>query len=222
MIRESTEAVVVGAGAGGGCAAKVLACAGIKTLLLERGEWLKTDVLGEDDLASQRTPWLCRGPGPGGAITRPCHRHGNGRDGVVVPWNAACVGSGTVTYGAMAWPFLETDFRLKSHYGELEGSTLEDWPITYDDLEPYYYQAECEIGVSGSNEGNPFAAPRRQGFPMPPFELDPESKLVWDAGKKMGRQSCRSGGLRKPQIRTLYENCCRLWYNFRRNEQCQE
>ena len=186
MIRETTEAVVVGAGAGGGCAAKVLACAGIKTVVLERGEWAKGDVLGEDDLASQRSPCLVLGPGPGGTRTRKCHFHGNGNFGVVCPWNAACVGSGTVTYGAMAWRFLEKDFRLKSHYGEISGATLEDWPITYDELEPFYCQAEREIGVSGSNEGNPFAAPRRRPFPMPPFSLDPESRLVWDTGKKMG------------------------------------
>lgn len=186
MIRESTEAIVVGAGAGGGCAAKVLACAGIRTMLLERGEWAKTDVLGEDDLASQRSPHLCQGPGPHGTRTRKCHFTDNGSFGVVQPWNAACVGSGTVTYGAMAWRFLETDFRLKSHYGEIPDSSIEDWPISYDDLEPYYYQAECEVGVSGSNEGNPFAAPRKHPFPMPAFDLDPESKLVWDVGKKMG------------------------------------
>ena len=73
MIRESTEAIVVGAGAGGGCAAKVLASAGIKTILLERGEWTKADVFGEDDLSSQRTPILVQGPGRGGARTRKCH-----------------------------------------------------------------------------------------------------------------------------------------------------
>ena len=186
MIRETTEAIVVGAGAGGGCAAKVLATAGIKTLLLERGEWTKADVFGEDDLSSQRTPILVQGPGPGGTRTRKCHFCNNGNYGVVNPINAACVGSGTVTYGAMAWRFLEKDFRLKSHYGEIPDSSLVDWPITYKDLEPYYYQAECEVGVAGSNEGNPFAAPREKPFPMPPFELDPESKLVWDAGKRMG------------------------------------
>lgn len=186
MIKETADAVVIGSGAGGGCAAKVLACAGIRTIIIERGEWAKGDVLGEDDLASQRSPHLCQGPGPGGARTRECHFHDNGRFGVVVPWNAACVGSGTVTYGAMAWRFLETDFKLKSHYGEIPGSSVEDWPITYADLEPFYHQAECEVGVSGSNEGNPFAAPRRKPFPMPPFALDPESRLVWDVGKKMG------------------------------------
>ena len=186
MIRETTDAVVVGAGAGGGCAAKVLACAGIKTLLLERGEWAKTDVNGEADLSSQRMPLLVQGPGRLGTRTQKCHAYDNGRWGVVVPWNAACVGSGTVTYGAMAWRFMEVDFHLKSHYGEIPDSSLEDWPISYDELEPYYYQAECEVGVAGDNTGNPFAAPRKQPFPMPAFALDPESQLMWDVTKQMG------------------------------------
>ena len=163
MIRETTDAVVVGAGAGGGCAAKVLACAGIKTMLLERGEWAKSDVNGEADLCGQRNPALVMGPGRLGERTRTCHFSDNGGWGVVNNWNAACVGSGTVTYGAMGWRFLEKDFRLKSHYGEVPDSSLEDWPITYDDLEPYYYQAECEVGVSGDNGDNPFTAPRRDG-----------------------------------------------------------
>ena len=186
MIRETTEAVVVGAGAGGGCAAKVLACAGIKTMLLERGEWAKYDVNGEADLAGQRMPALVQGPGRLATRTRKCHYHDNGGWGVVNNWNAACVGSGTVTYGAMGWRFMEVDFKLKSHYGEVADASLEDWPITYDDLEPYYYQAECEVGVCGDNGDNPFSSPRKQPFPMPPFALDPESKLMWDVTKKMG------------------------------------
>ncbi len=50
--------------------------------------------------------------------------------------NAACVGSGTVSYGAMAWRFMEEDFKLKTVYGHVEGSTLEDWPITYVSDDP--------------------------------------------------------------------------------------
>ena len=115
-----------------------------------------------------------------------CHYHDNGGWGVVNNWNAACVGSGTVTYGAMGWRFMEVDFRLRSHYGEVADSSLADWPIPYDDLEPYYYQAECEVGVCGDNGDNPFSSPRKQPFPMPPFDLDPESKLMWDVTKKMG------------------------------------
>ena len=70
--------------------------------------------------------------------------------------NAACVGSGTVSYGAMAWRFMEEDFKLRSVYGQVEGSTLEDWPLTYDELEPCYEKAEWEIGVSGDDTQNPF------------------------------------------------------------------
>ena len=43
---------------------------------------------------------------------------------------------------------MEKDFRMRSTYGAVEGSTLEDWPISYHDLEPYYEKAESEIGVS--------------------------------------------------------------------------
>ncbi len=186
FVREVTDAIVVGAGAGGGCVAKVLATAGIKVMLLERGEWSKVDVFGEDDLTSQRSPSLTLGPGVKGTRTLKSHYHDNGSFGVVRPFNAACVGSGTVTYGAMGWRFMETDFRLKSHYGELPGSSIEDWPITYDDLEPYYEQAEREIGVAGSDKGNPFAPKRKKDFPMPPFAYDPESVIVEKGMKKMG------------------------------------
>ena len=48
---EFTDAIVVGSGAGGGCCAKVLAAAGILVVLLERGEWNRTEPMGEDDLA---------------------------------------------------------------------------------------------------------------------------------------------------------------------------
>ena len=42
--------------------------------------------------------------------------------------NAACVGGGTFSYGALAWRFMEKDFRMRSTYGAVAGSTLEDWP----------------------------------------------------------------------------------------------
>ena len=57
-------------------------------------------------------------------------------------------------YGAQAWRFLPDDFRMASRYGVPEGSSLADWPITYDDLAPYYERAEWEIGVSGDGDGN--------------------------------------------------------------------
>ncbi len=91
-----------------------------------------------------------------------------GREHVVWPSegaysnNAACVGGGTFSYGAMAWRYMEKDFRMRSTYGAVAGSTLDDWPISYDDLEPYYEKAEWEIGVSGDDSGQSFqsAAPQ--------------------------------------------------------------
>ena len=81
--------------------------------------------------------------------------------------NAACVGGGTLSYGAQAWRYLPQDFRMRSTYGAPQGSSLEDWPISYDDLEPFYEKAEYEIGVSGDYSDDPFHGPRRRGLPMP-------------------------------------------------------
>ena len=66
---------------------------------------------------------------------------------------------------------------MRSTYGALDGSTLDDWPISYDDLEPYYEKAEYEIGVSGDVEPNPFQGPRRKPLPMPPLNPRPRE---WD------------------------------------------
>ncbi len=75
--------------------------------------------------------------------------------------NAACVGGGTLSYGAQAWRYLPQDFSMRSTYGAPAGSSLEDWPISYDDLEPFYEKAEYEIGVSGDYSGTsvPRSAP---------------------------------------------------------------
>ena len=60
------------------------------------------------------------------------------------------------------------------HLRRPEGSTLDDWPISYEDLEPYYEKAEWEIGVSGDASANPFAAPRKKPHPMPAFPFNRE------------------------------------------------
>ncbi|MFO1476197.1 MAG: GMC family oxidoreductase [Verrucomicrobiota bacterium] len=116
----------------------------------------------------------------------------DGRERVVWPAdgnynnNAACVGGGTLSYGAMAWRYMAQDFRMKSLYGTPEGSTLDDWPISYDDLEPFYEKAEWEIGVSGDPSADPFKAPRRRGLPMPPLPDSNETKLLKPAAQRLG------------------------------------
>jgi choline dehydrogenase-like flavoprotein len=100
--------------------------------------------------------------------------------------NAACVGGGTFSYGAMAWRYMEKDFRMRSTYGAVAGSTLEDWPISYADLEPYYEKAEWEIGVSGDDSGNIFRAPRRKPLPMPPLAAGREHEILKPAAQRLG------------------------------------
>ncbi len=194
MALKHVNAVVIGAGAGGGVVAKELACAGLNVALLERGKWYTAFDCRKDDLRNQRTTPLGCGFGPDDERYRRVLVEPDGREQIVKPsnWaynnNAACVGGGTFSYGAMAWRFMENDFRMRSVYGPVEGSTLADWPITYADLEPYYERAEWEIGVSGDDSGNVFKAPRKKPLPMPPLPpgiehevLQAARKAIWDS-----------------------------------------
>ena len=161
------NAVVVGAGAAGGIVAKELATAGLSVVLLERGKWYTAADCRKDDLRNQRTTrsGQCLWPGRPGQSAR-LGRFQNGTAHTVLPSegayqnNAACVGGGTLSYGAQAWRYMPQDFKMRSTYGAPAGSSLEDWPITYDDLEPFYDKAEYEIGVSGDYSGTPFHGPR--------------------------------------------------------------
>jgi choline dehydrogenase-like flavoprotein len=191
MKNKHVNAIVVGAGAGGGIVAKELAVAGLSVVLFERGGWATYDDHDDDELISQRTTVLGNAFGPDDKRHRRVV-YSDGSPRIVLPSeggysnNAACVGSGTVSYGAMAWRFMEQDFKLKTIYGPVESSTLEDWPISYYDLEPCYEKAEWEIGVAGEHNANPFFAPRKKPYPMPPFSYNREGNLLSDASKRLG------------------------------------
>jgi len=192
MALKHVNAVVVGAGAGGGIAAKELSEAGLSVVLLERGGWSHFWDDAHDELISQRTTPLGNAFGPDDEKYRRVVVDRDGSSRVVLPSegaycnNAACVGSGTVSYGAMAWRFMQKDFMMRSTYGAPDGSTLEDWPIRYEDLEPFYEKAEWEIGVAGDDTQNPFAPPRRRPQPMPPFRYNTEGRLLDPAARRLG------------------------------------
>jgi choline dehydrogenase-like flavoprotein len=190
MSLKHVNAVVVGAGAGGGVVAKELCEAGLSVVILERGGWVSFETHGADELLNQRTTVLGNAYGPDDRSPRVVEE-APGKWVVVMANdeaysnNAACVGSGTVSYGAMAWRFMEQDFRLRSIYGTPEGSTLEDWPISYGELEPFYEKAEQEIGVSGDMSKNPFAPPRRRPYPMPAFPYNREGLILEAAARRL-------------------------------------
>ena len=192
MALPKVNAVIIGAGAGGGVVAKELAVAGMSVVLLERGKWYTAADCRKDDLFNQRTQVLGAKFGPDEERDPRVTVDEKGREVIVFPSdggysnNAACVGGGTFSYGAMAWRFHEKDFRMRSTYGQIAGSTLDDWPISYDDLEPFYEKAEWEMGVSGDVEPDPFKAPRRKPLPMPPLPPNREYQILHPAAKKLG------------------------------------
>jgi len=189
-VRDAYDAVIVGAGAGGGVTACVLAEAGMRVLLVERARRHTNAELTNDHLHGKRAARYdpVAGPGPG----HPRVLAGAGVvDPVTDPWawglNAMAVGGGTRVWQGMAWRFMPEDFEMATRYGVPEGSSLADWPIGYDDLAPYYDKVEWEIGVSGQSDG-PLVArfPRTRGYPMPPLASDAIREAFGAAADRLG------------------------------------
>lgn len=193
MALPRVNVVVVGSGAGGGVVFGELARAGLSVVCLERGRWHSPFEERKDDLVNQRNSTLGVAYGPDEEKNPRVFVDLQGRERIVYPRqgeynaNASCVGGGTLCYGGQAWRYMPQDFRMRSSYGAVEGSTLDDWPISYEDLEPWYEKAEREIGVSGDVEPDPFKGPRRSPLPMPPLQPRPrEYEILKPAAQRLG------------------------------------
>ncbi len=118
------------------------------------------------------------------------------------------VGGTSIHYYGNSWRFHPWDFKARSEsirrYGPNsipQGTTLEDWPLTYDELEPYYDTVEYEIGVAGKagniqgkidRAGNAFEGPRQREYPMPPLRATEFTELMQTAANKLGWNPHRS------------------------------
>ena len=186
------DVIIVGAGAGGGVAAGILAEAGKRVLLLERGGQLSFENDPHDHLRNQRFFRYGHNAGPDieGNPRVIVDTHGQAR--IIQPHengyqnNAATVGGGTRIYGAQAWRFLPQDFCMASLYGIPTGSSLADWPITYADLEPYYERAEWEMGVAGDGAASAQHWSRSKGFPLPPLPVNKQGQVLRAGAAKLG------------------------------------
>jgi choline dehydrogenase-like flavoprotein len=143
--------VIVGSGAGGGTLAHELTTRGIRVVLIEAGAHIRLDEHVNDE-------WEAFGQM---AWTDPRTTSGSwriARDFPNLPaWIVKAVG-GTTTHWAGATPrFLEHELRARSTYGEIDGASLLDWPLTLAELAPYYDRAEIAMG-SSHRHGRPAMA----------------------------------------------------------------
>jgi choline dehydrogenase-like flavoprotein len=186
------DVIVIGAGAAGGIVAAVLAEAGKSVLLLERGGDGPTGTTGRDHLRNQRLSVYGHNAGPDILAHPRVATSSDGRSQLLKAHeggyqnNAACVGGGTRVYGGMAWRFMPEDFRMATLYGVPAGSSLSDWPIGYDDLEPFYERAEWEIGVAGRSGADTHAGPRNKPYPLPPMPDNPERLVLQRGAEALG------------------------------------
>jgi choline dehydrogenase-like flavoprotein len=185
----STEVdfVVIGAGAAGGVMAKELSSAGFQVVVLEQGPYLREkDFQRQDELNNRLdgSPLLINDH-----KLQPNTFRATAQDKAVLASSVTygrCVGGGTVHFTGTMSRFHESDFRERSILGPVSGTGLEDWPITYAELEPYYTKVEWEIGVSGLGGASPFESPRSRPYPLPPMPIKSSGVLMEMAAKKLG------------------------------------
>jgi choline dehydrogenase-like flavoprotein len=189
------DAVVIGSGPGGAAAAYALTRAGRSVLIVERGRNHLLDLdhperllqhFSNDEVKFGTRHFL----GPDPLVEPRTFRTGTG-DGErayvgEVNTLPATVGGGGVHADGKVPRFLEEDFRLLSERGPVGGADLADWPISYEDLEASYAEAERLIGVAGEAGANPFAAWRSGPYPMPPGAPMYVASRTSEAARRLG------------------------------------
>jgi choline dehydrogenase-like flavoprotein len=167
--------------------ALTLARAGLKVVLLEKGPHYRKEDFVHDEILNSRRNFFMPLPWDEPHLWRsnPTASYERTNSG----WTANCVGGGTVHMSGFFYRLKPVDFRTRSELGEVKGANVVDWPIRYEDLEPYYQKAEEEMGVSGLAVPHPFAEPRKKPYPLGPLEVHPIAKELDAACEKLGYHS---------------------------------
>lgn len=153
-----------------------LALAGYQVCVLEKGSWIKTEDFSKDEMTATRrsvyTPNLADErhvivKKDAGGAWKEKSTYKTGKD----YWNGNIVGGSSNFMSAYFHRLKPIDFRLLSEFGPIEGANVVDWPIAYDDLEPYYEKVERLVGVSGKVVHHKYLEPRSTpDFPYPPLQ----------------------------------------------------
>jgi choline dehydrogenase-like flavoprotein len=165
------DVIIVGTGAGGGTLARKLAKSGKKILLLERGDYVKretdnwsTRAVNVQGKYQTKETWLDK---DGKAL----HPHTN-----------YCVGGNTKFYGAALFRLRKEDFGEVKHHGGVSPA----WPIEYEEMEPYYTEAERMYHVHGERGADPTDPPASAPYPHPPVSHEPRIQKLSEEFRRLG------------------------------------
>ncbi|MBA1438497.1 MAG: GMC family oxidoreductase [Epsilonproteobacteria bacterium] len=188
------DVCVIGSGAGGAPIAYELSRAGYNVVVLEKGEYYREEDFDKDEVA------VCRREKFTPPLREQKHIINEYEDGKWTRydgeeynwsfWNGSMVGGSSNLMSGYFHRMKPNDFRLRSVYGEIEGANVLDWPINYDELEPYYDKVERVVGVSGKVVSHSFLEPRgTKDFPYPPLQENKVTRWFDAACSDLGYES---------------------------------
>ena len=165
------DVIIIGSGAGGGTLARALAPSGKRILLLERGDYVPREHANFSSAAvnlearyNTKEVWRDR-------EGRPLHPHTN-----------YYVGGNTKFYGAALFRLRREDFAELRHHDGVSPA----WPISYEDLEPYYTAAERMYHVHGERGVDPTEPPAGEAYPFPRVSHEPRIQQLHDDFAALG------------------------------------
>jgi choline dehydrogenase-like flavoprotein len=181
---DEIDFVIIGSGAAGGVLAKELSTNGFRVVVLEQGPYLTEADFSHNEIEVFFNHQLTNDPN-----SQPTTFRKTAQDRAQKQYSVMygrCVGGSSVHFTANFWRLHDIDFMERSKVGEVPGASLLDWPIGYQDLEPYYTKVEWEVGVSGLAGASPFDPPRSKPYPMPPLPVKGSGVIFERAARKLG------------------------------------
>jgi choline dehydrogenase-like flavoprotein len=176
--QEPTDVVIVGAGPSGAVVAEHLARHGLSVVCLEQGDWVSSTSYPSDKPEWELLAMSSWHHDPN-VNKRPEDYPLDNSESDMFPVMMAAVGGASIVYGACWHRFLPSDYRVRT----LDG-VADDWPVSYDEMTPYYDAVDKVLGVSGLS-GDP-AYPPGIEHPLPPHPLNKYGRVAAEAMNRLG------------------------------------